>query len=300
MKGLSRKILARDIGIQNFAVNLIVLMEASINRGVRVFYWIYFYPYLCFKIIRMKRLSVLIFGVTALFLSSCSEQKEEEKVTDEFFKKKEKEVVLPFEQQVVREVEGRLSIPRNEKYTYEVNKAFLNPDNEEDAIITVNRYNFALEEASRSSNPAKNAEMGYIGNYNFFIYYDGKLKKFSNPVKVPSSPKAPLKVIFENIQSEVYKDITIEYRIANGNIQIMFQWKLFDNVGTAYPEANFITYDKGSMSLFKDIFIYTGKIKNYSPAISDVYTYNPEIEKGGGLQYRFFYDPRSLKYMTRE
>jgi hypothetical protein len=80
----------------------------------------------------------------------------------------------------------------------------------------------------------------------------------------------------------------------------MFQWKLFDNVGTAYPEANFITYDKGSMSLFKDILIYTGKIKNYSPDIADVYTYNPEIEKAGGLQYRFFYDPRSLKYMTRE
>ncbi len=182
---------------------------------------------------------------------------------------------------------------------------------EEDAIITVNRYNFALEEASRSENPSKNAEMGYIGNYNYFIYYDGKLKKFSNPIKVPSSPKAPLKVLFDNIQSEVYKDITIEYRIrnsafrnyyliANGNIQIMFQWKLFDNVGTAYPEANFITYEKGSMSIFKDILIYTGKIKNYSPVIPDVYTYNPEIEKAGGLQYRFFYDPRSLKYMTRK
>ena len=37
MKGLNRKILARDIGIQNFAVNLIVLIEASINRNVRVF-----------------------------------------------------------------------------------------------------------------------------------------------------------------------------------------------------------------------------------------------------------------------
>ena len=37
MKGLNRKILARDIGIQNFAVNLIVLIEASINHNVRVF-----------------------------------------------------------------------------------------------------------------------------------------------------------------------------------------------------------------------------------------------------------------------
>ena len=37
MKGLNRKILARDIGIQNFAVNLIVIIEASINHNVRVF-----------------------------------------------------------------------------------------------------------------------------------------------------------------------------------------------------------------------------------------------------------------------
>ena len=259
----------------------------------------------------MKIFSVLIVGLTVFYLSSCTEQKVKEKLTDEFFKKKVKEAVLPFDQQVVREVEGRLSIPRTEKYSYEVHKAFLNSDNEEDAIITVNRYNFALEEASRSVNPAKNAEMGYIGNYNFFIYYDGRLKKFSNPIKVPSSPKAPLKVIFENIQSEVYKDITIEYRIrnsafrsyyliANGSMQIMFQWKLFDNVGTAYPEANFITYDKGSMSLFKDILIYSGKIKNYSPVVPDVYSYNPVIEQAGGLLYRFFYDPSTMKYMTRK
>ena len=37
MKGLNRKILARDSGIQNFAVNLIVLIEASINHNVRVY-----------------------------------------------------------------------------------------------------------------------------------------------------------------------------------------------------------------------------------------------------------------------
>ena len=42
MKGLNRKILARDIGIQNFAVNLIVLIEASINHNVRVFSTFFF------------------------------------------------------------------------------------------------------------------------------------------------------------------------------------------------------------------------------------------------------------------
>ena len=44
MKGLNRKILARDIGIQNFAVNLIVLIEASINHNVRVFFFLLIIP----------------------------------------------------------------------------------------------------------------------------------------------------------------------------------------------------------------------------------------------------------------
>jgi hypothetical protein len=37
MKGRNRKILKRDSGIQNFAANLIVLIEASINHNVRVY-----------------------------------------------------------------------------------------------------------------------------------------------------------------------------------------------------------------------------------------------------------------------
>ena len=39
MKGLNRKILIWDSGIQNFVANLIVLIEASINHNVRVFWF---------------------------------------------------------------------------------------------------------------------------------------------------------------------------------------------------------------------------------------------------------------------
>lgn len=242
-------------------------------------------------------------------LVSCNEQ--ESKTRNTLFKEDKPVVNESFEEQLVREIEGKLQIPRNEKYITKVYKAHLNSDNAVDAIITVNRYEFALSEASASPNPAKVAELGYTGNYNHFFYYDGLLKKFSNPIAVASSPKAPLKVVFENIQSDVFKDITIEYRIRNsafrnyylihqGAIQLMFQWKLFDAIGTSNPEVNFIAMDKGSRSSFKDILIYPGKIVNYSPAISDIYTYNPSIVQNGAMVYRFFFEPSTLKYMTKK
>ncbi len=239
---------------------------------------------------------------------SCTNNKKKEEIV---FNQKNDFSSLPFDQRIKREVESKLSIPGNEKYDLEIIKSYLNADNKEDAVITVNRYQFALDEASKAPNTAQIAEMGYTGNYNFFFYFDGKSNLISNPIAVPSSPKAPLEVLLENNQSEAYKDITIVYRIRNsafknyylienGIIQIIFQWKLFDFIGTNIPEANFINYENGSYSLFKDILIYKGKIKDYSPIVKDVYTYNPIIENEGTLLYRFFYDPKTMKYMTKK
>ena len=81
----------------------------------------------------------------------------------------------------------------------------------------------------------------------------------------------------------------------------MFQWKLFDAVGTTYPEANLVILDqKGSRSSFKDILVYPGKIVNYTPAISDIYAYHPTIVQNGEMMYRFFFEPTTLKYMTKK
>lgn len=238
----------------------------------------------------------------------CSEQNEKEEIV---FKEKEDFTKLPFDQRIKREAESKLSIPATEDYTLQVYKQHLNSDNSKDAIITVNRYQFALEEAAKAPNPAQIAELGYTGNYNFFFFYDGKTKLLSAPIAVPSSPKAPLKVNFENIQSEVYKDATFEYHIRNSafknfyslntqQIQLIFQWKLFDYLGTNTPEANYLEYADGTMSMFKDILIFKGSIRNYTPIIEDIYTYNPVIDKQGSMLYRFFYDPRTGKYMTKK
>lgn len=220
------------------------------------------------------------------------------------------QVKLSFEERVERHVTGSLSIPPNEKFTTQIYRAHLNADNNEDAIITVNRLDFAMKRVANVPNGKQIEEMGYMGNDNYFICYDGKLDKFSVPVPVASSAKAPLVVKFENILSESYKDLTIEYRVINsayknyyamnnGTLQKIFLVKLFDKVGEPKPESVFIEYDKGSISSAKDILVYEGKIKNYATSIPDVYTYNPEIEKGGKLLFRWFFNPSTMQYMTQ-
>lgn len=248
-------------------------------------------------------MNLLLIFILAITLNSCSSEPQVVEDSDVPVNYKS------LESQVKNEIERRLNIPLNEDYSYEIVKGHLNGDDSLDAIITVNRYAFALDEASKSPNPAQIAELGYTGNYNFFIFYDGNLKRFSNPITVPSSPKAKLRVKLENIHSEVYKDITIEYRvrnsafknyylIENGVIQMIFQWKLFDFIGDDNPEVNFLEYGEGTLSSFKDIYIFKGKILNYSKNITDVYTYDPVVEKNGELIYHFFYNPKMMKYVT--
>ena len=94
---------------------------------------------------------------TLLVNIGCSEQNEKEEIV---FKEKEDFTKLPFKQRVKREAESKLSIPATEDYTLQVYKAHLNSDNEKDAIITVNRYKYALDEASKAQNPAQIAELG--------------------------------------------------------------------------------------------------------------------------------------------
>lgn len=251
----------------------------------------------------MKYMLILAF---LLALYSCSDSTEVKNDSE----KKQIGKEVDFETRVKREIETKLDIPPTEKYTFEIHKAHLNGDEKEDAVITVNRLEFAMEEAAKNQT-AKRAEFGYMGNYNYFFYYDGQLDKVSVPVMVASSAKAPLRVSFEKIQSDIYNDIIIEYRIRNsafrnyyqienGSLMLVFQWKLFDFVGTDNYEANFIKYQPGTYSLVKDIVIYRGKIKDYTKQIPDVYQYNPTIEKGGEELYRFFFDPRSDVYVTKK
>ncbi len=251
---------------------------------------------------------ILFFSLTLAFVS-CNTAPEEKKdvFNQTIIENKDK---LKFEERLKREIEVKLDIPKTEKYTLEIHKGHLNSDEKEDAIITVNRLEFAIQKSKKNKN-SQSDNYGYLGNYNYFFYYDGKMDRVSVPMSIGSSAKAPLKVSLENIQSEIYKDVTIEYRIRNSafknfysieanSLMLVFQWKLYDMVGTDTYEANYLEYQAGTVTLAKDILVYKGKIKNYSKAIPDVYNYNPIIEKDGEELHRFFYMPQEYKYMTKK
>jgi hypothetical protein len=213
-----------------------------------------------------------------------------------------------FEQRAKREIEAKLSIPATEKYTIRVYRAYIDADTVKDAVITVNRMEFAMDEAIKRGKTAKAAEMGYLGNYNYFFYFDGSIDMISEAVPVPSSPGRELDVTFESITSPTKKDFIIDYRIRNsgwrsyytatgdGTLSLMFQWKWFDHLGEEKPEALNHVFEGSPEGIMQDITIYESAIDNYSKDIKDVYKYEPAITKKTALMYRFFYDPKVQKY----
>jgi hypothetical protein len=255
----------------------------------------------------MKKNTLSILLSLSILVFACTETEKKDSIDD---KEVESLEDLSFEDQLIREITGKLQIPSTEKFDYKVYWENLNPDDEKDAIITVNRLEYAKERATQSPNPAKLAEMGYIGNYNYFFFYDGKKQRFSRPIAVPSSPMKELKVIFKNIQANsLFKDLIIEYRIQNSAwhtyymlegdmMNQVFQWKVYDKIGTSEAEANYFELDEGRLSLTKDISIYKGKITNVYDKNESIYDFEPAIEKTSVLSYRFFYEPNARKYMT--
>jgi hypothetical protein len=260
------------------------------------------------------RVCSLFLIILITFLFSCKNQEVETEIeTEESTKVVVNEKNLTFEERAERHITGSLSIPATEKFSIQYYKAHLNADNDEDAIVVVNRLEFAKSEVNKLPNAAYISKLGYMGNYNYFVFYDGAKDKFSVPIATPSSALTPLKVKFENIYSDIYSNLTIEYRmrnsafknfyfLENGILQKVFQTKIYDYIGTDKPEAFFIEYTKGSISSAKDMLVYEGKIKDYTADVKDIYDYNPIIEKkeNAKLVLKWFYNPRIAAYMTPE
>ena len=254
----------------------------------------------------------LFLVIPITFLFACNNEVKEVE-TDEPTKVVVNEKNLTFEERAERHITGSLSIPATEKITIHRYNAHLNADNSEDAIVTVNRLQYAKEQVGKLPNAKYISQLGYMGNYNYFVFYDGAMDKFSVPIATPSSALVPLKVIFENIYSETYSNLTIEYRVneaafknfyflENGVLQKVFQTKIYDYIGTKTPEAFYIEQAKGSISSAKDLLVYEGEIKDYSSDVKDIYDYNPTIEKkkNAKLVLQWFYNPRISAYMTPE
>jgi hypothetical protein len=256
----------------------------------------------------MKIIKFLILSIYLLTFISCEERQEDNlKVIDESQLPDDKGDLNSYAK---RHVQAQLQISVNEKYTMKIYKENLDGDDKQDAIITVNRLNFAIDEAANSANPAKRAEIGYMGNFNFFFYYDGAKDIISPPIVIASSPLLPLKIGFENISSENYKDIVIDFRIRNSSFKDfftvinhtprrVFEFRNFDEMGTTKSECYSFKYTTGSYSAFKDIQVYKANL-GAIPANADLNTFEPSINPTSELLYTFFYVPQEGKYMTKK
>ena len=214
-----------------------------------------------------------------------------------------------FSEAMTQEIRTGLTIGVDEKFDTTTVFEHLNDDGIKDAVITINLLERAKLDASKSKNPAKVAEMGYAGPYNFIMIFDGATKRFTHPTIIQSSPKSELEIKFCNIESMRFKTIIVQYRLMNaafwtwmsletGKPVKMFQWNVFDKIGEEIPEAQVIEYKPNLASTKEDIIIYDGKILNYSPSkIVDKTKYTPIIEKIGAEKYHFFYDPTQHTYM---
>lgn len=259
------------------------------------------HPYIC----NVKYLFLFL----PLFIWSCKEQvaNDEQSHTEQQLATKGKQALSTYADRMVR---AKLGIQANEKFELKIYRAQLDADGIEDAIITVNRLDFAMKEAMASPNAAKRAELGFMGNFNYFFFFDGKLDMLSPPLAIPSSPLLPLSVSFENISSPNYKDVLIDFRIRNASYKDfytvsnhtprrIFQFKNFDGLGTKLTEAYHFEYGAGSYGIQKNIFVMEGKLEAL-PAGADKNTYVPKIKPIEKIKYTFFYLESEAKYATKD
>ena len=250
----------------------------------------------------------IYFSLALLLVFACSDEP-----TDGMDETINQEVVQEtLEQKMIRHVEGNLSILGTEKYTYKIFSEYLNGDDSIDYIITVNRLEKALDDAIESGKTVQRAEVGYVGNYNYFFYMDGASKTITTAIPVPSSPHAELSVSFANIRTEAYKDFMVDFRVRNSCFRRFFtvmktipaetfETKIFDFLGEENVEAYSIEFKEGSYSLAKDIYVYKAKIENITiNSPNEVYAVQPKITPTDQLERKWFFNEQMNKYYTEK
>ncbi|MDP4636640.1 MAG: hypothetical protein NWS40_08130 [Crocinitomicaceae bacterium] len=251
----------------------------------------------------MKTDLLFIIAISLVF-SSCKEGKPANDTVEDIPKIEKGSL----EDIIEQHIEGNLKIPGTEDYSFKIYKEHLDGDDKMDAIITVNRLQFALDEAAKSDNSAKRAEFGFMGNHNYMFYYDGGLDKISPQIAIPSTPQAELKVSFEHVSSDAYKDILIDFRVRNASYKDfytvsnhtprrIFQWKNFDGLGSDVSEAFTFKIEEGAVGLQKDILVMKANIVQPKKKV-DLFTFEPELTETNELVHRFFYNDQMGKYVT--
>lgn len=251
----------------------------------------------------MKQLGYLFLFFIAF---SCTEEHEQSNFEEEI--KDEIAGNISFEERVNLHIRSQLQILGSEKHDIKIYKEQLTSDGIEDAIITVNRLEYAIANARANKKIVKSTELDFWGSYNLVFYYDSELDKISPPFEFNSTPLRSLKVSFANISSSEYKDAIIDYPIRNSEFRIflpiinhaptqVLQWKVYDGWGTDKVESYCFSYERGTYSPFKDISIKKATLKNITKE-DDYNTIKPEITCTDEEVQHFFYNPKDRKYYT--
>jgi hypothetical protein len=210
-----------------------------------------------------------------------------------------------------RHVEADLKIPGNEEYLLKLYSEYLNDDDSLDYIITVNRYNKAMDDAVASDKLAKLAEIGYTGRHNHFYFMDGATKKVSSVNSIASSPYAELEVSFEHITSGQHKDILIDYHIMDSYFRCYYtiirnvpdeilRGELFTGLGTPNEKAYAMEFSPGKGTA-ADIVVYEAEIGDYIiEKPEDIYTLNPERIRKDKVVLHWKFNPNTNKYFKEK
>jgi hypothetical protein len=221
--------------------------------------------------------------------------------------------VLSFEENEIREhIVLRLKLMPEDIGSFEMVRAHLNADGEEDGVVYLNLAPKAKRDMETSSNPARFQDAGYIGDYNFLFVWDGASQTLGAPFKLVGNGLVPLRVSLINLLDFGYKNITARYRVQNsvfetyfmnrgGSLIPIFSFLIVDQIGTdgMQPYVHQLEVNPGQLE--KDIVIYEGAWTDYDKDAA-AYAKNEypigKIENTGKEIYRFFFDPRSGKYAT--
>jgi hypothetical protein len=248
----------------------------------------------------MRIISILIISI---FLTSCGEE-----ISTPKAKKTTPEKIESLDVRIKRHAEVVLGINATEKYELTIYKEHLNDDDSIDYVVTINRFENAINQAIESGKVAKYVEMGYMGKHNHFFFVNGYDKKLGVILPIPSSPYAPLKISFENVLSNNHKDIVIDHHVKNSMFRNyfgifngapieFFKCELFLNLGEKDEKAFYVEYIPNAYSSAKDILIYDASIGEYEVTDrDDIYTVEPALTKIDTEIYHWFYVPSQRKY----
>jgi len=217
------------------------------------------------------------------------------------------------EAHLMKVIAHKLNIDPNDA-TFSVHRAHLNEDAYLDAYVSVNLSKVASRDMEQAKNPASFVDMGYLGNYNYLVVWDGELKRIGKPYVLSSNGLDKLTVSEHNLLDPGYKTISAQYRVRNsafeiffrylnGNIVPVFSYKIIDGIGTEEPEAYVYELQENPSQLQQDIVIYEAKFPNYSAkeALKNANYYPYDIlEKQDPVRMRFFYEKSMQKYATND